>query len=201
MTQNAAKHRVRMRVLGGSEGCCMSDEEKNTSRETTSQKGSAGKQPVFSALDTVAKIIAAAPRSEKEVRDRLYKKGFRKAEIEDAIKRAKEYGYIDDARYVADFVEYYSGKLGRKKLEYKLIAEKGISREIVAAGIADALSEEDEREKAVAVAFKCAAAKRVTEKKDLQKVGAFLWQRGFPRDVIDAALDAVAETLGGNEDF
>ena len=98
-------------------------------------------------------------------------------------------------------MEYYSGKLGRKKLEYKLIAEKGIAREIVAAGIADALSEEDEREKAVAVAFKCAAAKRVTEKKDLQKVGAFLWQRGFPRDVIDAALDAVAETLGGNEDF
>lgn len=179
----------------------MSDEEKNTSGEKAPQKGSAGKQPVFSALDTVAKIIAAAPRSEKEVRDRLYKKGFRKAEIEDAIMRAKEYGYIDDARYVADFVEYYSGKLGRKKLEYKLIAEKGISREIVAAGIADALSEEDEREKAVAVAFKCAAAKRVTEKKDLQKVGAFLWQRGFPRDVIDAALDAVAETLGGNEDL
>ena len=61
-----------MRVLGGSEGCCMSDEEKNTSRETTSQKGSAGKQPVFSPLVTVAKIIAAASRSEKEVRDRLY---------------------------------------------------------------------------------------------------------------------------------
>ena len=156
--------------------------------------------PKISALDAAVKYIASAPRSEKEVREKLYRKGYHKAEVEDAIARAKEYGYIDDVRYVADFAEYYGAKLGRKKLEYKLVTEKGIPREIALNGIADAVSEEEEREKAVSVAMKYAASKRITERKDLGKVGAYLWQRGFARDTIDHALDAVAESLSC-EDF
>ena len=48
--------------------------------------------------------------------------------------------------------------------------------------------------------MKYAASKRITERKDLGKVGAYLWQRGFARDTIDHALDAVAESLSC-EDF
>ena len=102
-----------------------------------------------SAFDAAVKYLAVSPRSEKEVRDRLYKKGYHKAETEEAIARAKGYGYIDDAKYVEDFVEYYGAKSGRKQLEYKLVSEKGISPELARNGIADALSDEEEREKAL----------------------------------------------------
>lgn len=150
-----------------------------------------------SAFDAAVKYLAVSPRSEKEVRDRLYKKGYHKAETEEAIARAKGYGYIDDAKYVEDFVEYYGAKSGRKQLEYKLVSEKGISPELARNGIADALSDEEEREKALETARKCARAKRITEKKDLQKVGAFLYRKGFERDMIDSALNAVADELFG----
>ena len=104
---------------------------------------SAQKQNI-SAFDAAAKYLAISPRSEKEVRDRLYKKGYHKAEVEDAIARAKGYGYIDDARYAADFAEYYGAKLGKKKLEYKLVSEKGVPREIAANVLEDVVSEEEE---------------------------------------------------------
>ena len=117
--------------------------------------------------------------------------------MEDAIARAKHYGYIDDVRYVADFVEYYGGKLGRKKMEYKLVTEKGVAREIVLNGIADAVSDEDEREKALGIARKYVVAKRITERKDLGKVGAYLWQRGFGRSTIDEVIPTIADELGG----
>lgn len=178
----------------------MADEKKATPKGGDKERSGAEKKPPVSAFDAAAKYLSLSPRSEKEVRDRLYKKGYHKAEVEDAIARAKEYGYIDDVRYVADFAEYYGAKLGRKKLEYKLVTEKGIPREIALNGIADAVSEEEEREKAVSVAMKYAASKRITERKDLGKVGAYLWQRGFARDTIDHALDAVAESLSC-EDF
>ena len=155
---------------------------------------SAQKQNI-SAFDAAAKYLALSPRSEKEVRDRLYKKGYHKAEVEDAISRAKGYGYIDDARYAADFAEYYGAKLGKKKLEYKLVSEKGVPREIAANVLEDVVSEEAEEEKAFSVASKYAASKRITERKDLAKVGAYLWQRGFGRDTIDRALDRIASSL------
>ena len=178
----------------------MADEKKATPKGGGKERNGAEKKPPVSAFDAAAKYLSLSPRSEKEVRERLYKKGYHKAEVEDAIARAKEYGYIDDVRYVADFAEYYGAKLGRKKLEYKLVTEKGIPREIALNGIADAVSDEEEREKAVSVAMKYAASKRITERKDLGKVGAYLWQRGFARDTIDHALDAVAESLSC-EDF
>ena len=136
-------------------------EKKSTTPEGKKKDASgAEKKPPVSAFDAAAKYLSLSPRSEKEVRERLYKKGYHKAEVEDAIARAKEYGYIDDVRYVADFAEYYGAKLGRKKLEYKLVTEKGIPREIALNGIADAVSEEEEREKAVSVAMKYAAGPR-----------------------------------------
>ena len=143
------------------------------------------------AFDAAVKYLATSPRSEKEVRDRLYKKGYRKSEVEEAIARAKGY---------ADFVEYYGSRMGRKQLEYKLVAEKGIPRELARFGIADALSDEEERAKALETARKYIAAKRITERKDLAKVGAFLYRKGFERDMIDSVLNTVADGPGDFDD-
>lgn len=162
-------------------------DEKNVKEKKEAQKPSA--------FDAAVKYLSVSPRSEKEVRDRLYKKGYRKSEVTEAIERAKGYGYIDDEKYVSDFVDYYGARTGRKQLEYKLVTEKGISTELARNGIADGISDEEENEKALQAARKCAAQKRVTEKKELQKVGAFLYRRGFERDVIDHALNTLADEL------
>ena len=97
-------------------------------------------------------------------------------------------------------MEYYGSRMGRKQLEYKLVAEKGIPRELARFGIADALSDEEERAKALETARKYIAAKRITERKDLAKVGAFLYRKGFERDVIDSVLNTVADGPGDFDD-
>lgn len=132
-----------------------------------------------SAFDAAVKYLAVSPRSEKEVRDRLYKKGYHKAETEEAIARAKGYGYIDDAKYVEDFVEYYGAKSGRKQLEYKLVSEKGISPELARNGIADALSDEEEREKATGNRTEVCARQAHNGKKGPAKGGRVSLQKRF----------------------
>ena len=55
----------------------------------------------------------------------------------------------------------------------------------------------DEREKALGIARKYVVAGRITERKDLGKVGAYLWQRGFGRSTIDEVIPSIADELGG----
>lgn len=167
--------------------------------ENNSVAKETGKKPAVSAFDAAVKYLSVAPRSEKEVRDKLYKKGYRKSEVEDALARAKGYRYIDDERYARDFAEYYGAKIGRKKVEYKLVFEKGVSAEIARAAVDDGISDEDEREKALTAARKYVAAKRITERKDLGKVGAHLYRNGFERGMIDGVLDEIARNLAGDD--
>lgn len=149
----------------------------------------------LSAFDAAGKYLSASPRSEKEVRDRLYKKGYHKPEVEDALALCKRYGYIDDVRYVSEYAEYYGAKMGKKMMEFKLVAEKGVPREIVAEALPEALSDDEEAENAFRLANKYAATKHLTERKELAKVGAYLWQRGFSRDVIDHALNRLEDAI------
>ena len=84
-------------------------------------------------------------------------------------------------------------------MEYKLVFEKGVSAEIARAAIDDGISDEDEREKALTAARKYVAAKRITERKDLGKVGAHLYRNGFERGMIDGVLDEIARNLAGDD--
>lgn len=165
----------------------------------SADKKQAGGKPSVSAFDAAVRYLSVAPRSEKEVRDKLYKKGYHKGEVEEAISRAKGYRYIDDEKYAQDFAEYYGARTGRKKLEYKLVFEKGVAVDVARAAIADKIPDDEEREKALQMARKYVAAKRIAERKDLGKVGAHLYRNGFDRSVIDGVLDEIARGFGGDE--
>lgn len=145
---------------------------------------------ILQAYETAVKYLAVSPRSEKEVREKLYSKGFHKNEVEAAIEKAKGYRYIDDEQYVKTFIDYYGQKYGAKKLAYKLIGEKGIDKSTAENAIADMLGEDAQLDIAVDFASKYAAKKRL-DKKDAPKVGAYLFQRGFDWSIINKAIAAV----------
>lgn len=50
--------------------------------------------------------LSRCSRSEKELTDYLARSGFERDEIEDVIYDFRQYGYIDDKRYAAEFVRY-----------------------------------------------------------------------------------------------
>lgn len=143
------------------------------------------------AFDVAVKYLALSPRSEKEVVEKLYQKGFHKNEVDYAIDKCKHYRYIDDESYVCSYVDYYSSKIGKKMIVYKLTTEKGVNGTLVSNLVEDLISDEREEEKCLKMARAYAMKKRITEKKDFQKIGAYLFSKGFEWNVINKALSGL----------
>lgn len=139
-------------------------------------------------FDQAVKYMAISPRSEQEVKDKLYEKGYHREQVDYAIERCKGYKYINDEAYTRSFVDYYSHKMGRKMLLYKLTNEKGVDGTLANNMIADMVSDDLETEKCKDMANKYIKKKRISEKKDLQKVGAYLYTKGFEWNIINLAL-------------
>jgi len=51
------------------------------------------------AFDTALRLLKSRDRSEKELRDRLRRKGFEAPDIVGAVERCLELGYLDDGRF------------------------------------------------------------------------------------------------------
>ena len=141
-------------------------------------------------FDQAVKYLAISPRSEQEVKDKLYEKGYHREQVDYAIERCKGYKYINDEAYTRSFIDYYSHKMGRKMLLYKLTNEKGVDNTLATNMIADMVSDESEIEKCTNMAKKYISKKRISEKKDLQKVGAYLYTKGFEWNIINIALSS-----------
>lgn len=142
------------------------------------------------AFNDAVKYLAISPRSEKEVKERLYKKGYHKNEVEFAIEKAKGYRYIDDEVYVKSFYDYYKNKYGTKKIKYKLTSEKGIEQKLAENIIEDIYSYEYELEVATRFATNYAKRKKL-EKCDIKKATAFLYQKGFDWKIINNAVSTL----------
>jgi regulatory protein len=149
------------------------------------------------AFQAAVKYIAASPRSEKEVKEKLYAKGFHKNEVEAALEKAKGYRYVDDESYVRAFLDFYKDKYGRKKLQYKLTSEKGVSKELVDGIFDELVSDGAEIEKALTHARKYMKSKRMESlnSESASKLGAHLYQKGFEWSIISKAVAA----LGADE--
>jgi len=77
---------------------------------------------------------------------------------------------------------------GAKAGNYKLTTDKGINQALASNMIDDLVSDEKEIEKCIDMANKYIKKKRIAEKKDLQKVGAYLYTKGFEWNIISIAL-------------
>ena len=147
------------------------------------------------AYEQLVKYLAIAPRSEKEGKEKLYDKGYHKDEVEFAIERAKKYRYINDEEYVRTFLLFNKTKYGAKKIEYKLTAEKGIDKRMVANMIEDMLPDEFEVQVASDMAEKYIKQKKIVDKSGYQKVSAFLYQRGFAFKIINKVMAEKFDTF------
>jgi regulatory protein len=73
------------------------------------------------------KLISAKPRSIAELRERLSKvRSAKKADVEAAIERLKEYGYLDDERFALSFATSRISQkpVGRHRLQRDLKLKK-----------------------------------------------------------------------------
>lgn len=146
------------------------------------------------AFDTAAKFLKS-PKTEYQVREKLYEKGFHKVEIEQVIEKMKYYGYIDDYDYCRLFIEIKSKKMGKKKIEYKLINEKRVNEKLVYKALAEFFDKDLEKEKCREYAIKYMEKKHlVLDMEGKAKVGQHLYQKGYNWDTITAVLATISKS-------
>ena len=136
-----------------------------------------------SCFDKVINILSV-PRSRKEIIDKLKKYSYSQRVVDASIRKAEEYGYINDKDYAKMLV---SSKKLKSKLEIKKsLFEKGISSSIASAEL-EKIDEEEEKARALVLSEKYLKNKQI-DKKTLSGLYAFLLRKGFGTEVAMHAL-------------
>ena len=139
----------------------------------------------MTAKDYAVKLLGFCDRSEKEIREKITKKGYSETECEEAIAFCRSYGYLDDGRYAEHFVNDSVNlkKHGKARIKMEL-RQKGIDESL----IEDAISSiEDESEMLKSEMERRFGGYDFTDKKVKNKVFNFFMRRGFSaRDILNA---------------
>ena len=138
--------------------------------------------------DYAAKLLSFCDRSEKEIREKILKKGYSEAECEEAIAFCRSYGYLDDSRYVQHFVNDAVNlkKHGKARIKQEL-RQKGIDDSLIEEALA---SINDEREMLISEMERRFKGCDFTDKKVKNKVFGFFLRRGFSARDILCAMNA-----------
>ncbi|MFP4194570.1 MAG: regulatory protein RecX [Desulfobacterales bacterium] len=134
------------------------------------------------------------PRSRKEVRDYLEKKGFSEAGIADTLKKLERYRYIDDEQFARLWIE--NRCRNRPRGEFALrreLQQKGIKEEI----IDNSLSGFQEKEPAWRAVSPRLGQWALLDRIDLKKkIYEHLRRRGFSFQTCEDVFQSAAERLG-----
>lgn len=141
-------------------------------------------------LDRAYHFLSFRPRSEKEVKDFLKRKGATEEIWEKIIKKLKKLKYIDDLEFASWWVEQRASFRPKGKMALKMeLRQRGISSEIVTQMI-------EERVEELPLA-KMAARKKIKVYQNLpalkfrQKMSSFLSRRGFSWQTIKTVLEEI----------
>ena len=126
-------------------------------------------------LVLTSRYIERKERSEKQLTAYLLRKGFDHEEIEVILSKLKEKKFVDDDRYIREFIDYYKNtKLCSKFFaEQKIIEKVGREKKDLCKQLIKENYTEDEE---VDVAKKLIEKKKITEAEEIQKM---LAAKGF----------------------
>jgi regulatory protein len=139
------------------------------------------------ALHAATRLVAARPRSEREVRDRLRRRRFPQPAVDAAVGRLIELGFLNDETFARFWAESRQGaRPSSRRLIATELRRKGVAAE--AASAATATISDDE------AAYE-AASRRLRSLRSLEyqrfreRLGAFLTRRGFSYDVSRRTIE------------
>ena len=153
--------------------------------------------PTGTSIDAGLRYLAGRAHSRLELRRKLARKGFAPDEVEEALARLTELGYLDDAAFADALVRRRSASRGPAAVAAEL-ASKGIGREGVAAALAG-FDGEAQLTAAIGLVERLSGAGRPAGYREmLDRVGPKLLRRGYSGSVVREACRTVwARTAGG----
>ncbi len=145
-------------------------------------------------------MISIRDRSEKELREKLGKKNYQMAEIENAVEKLKMYNYINDEKFAEQFVKSRISS-GRSRVLIKSELKKfGIDDALISSVLEKSMPAYDEEVKMAIALAKKKLKKGSPPEKILSRIIGFLARRGFSWDVISAVLRKIKPDIYSNGD-
>lgn len=145
-----------------------------------------------SALSRAVALLSRREHSAIELKRKLVERGFPEDEVDSALSRLQANGLQDDARYAAALVRAKSGA-GQGPLRLRAeLARQGVDPAIGSAALEQAQAETDWHEGAMELLsrrFKSGLA----DVRDQRRATDLLLRRGFPGDVVQAAVRRLRE--------
>ena len=134
-------------------------------------------------------LIEFRDRTEKELREKLFGKGYAEEQIEDTVEFLKNYGYIDDKRYASHFIHDAINlkKWGKIRIRTELL-RKGIDREITDFALEDAFAKVDD-DRVLNEMKKRFSNSDFSNMKERNRIFGFFMRRGFTSDEIKGAMN------------
>ena len=148
-------------------------------------------------FETAAHYLSYRPRSESELRERLYRRGFGDASVEAVIARLKEQGLVDDAAFAQFWKDNRQEFNPRSQWLTGLeLRQKGVAREIIDQTVG-AIDDEDS-------AYRAALNKaRSLPLSDYQgfrhRLGGYLRRHGFNYEVINHTVKKIWQEYGAGQ--
>ena len=147
-------------------------------------------------MNRAVRLLAAKPRSVRELRERLLEKLWTNDEIvERVIEKLKEYKYLDDEQFAHDLAlsKLRQKPQGKRRLQ-QTMSQKKLDKEIVANAIADAFEKMREDELIeLAIAKRLRLKGKPETREDTKKFYDHLMRQGFGFDLIREKMSDVAK--------
>lgn len=147
------------------------------------------------AAEKAMSLLLHKDRTRKELFERLYRCGFSEESSKEAMSYVESFGYINDRRYVENYIMFQKGRRSRKEMIYKL-SEKGISKELVCQ-VMEEMEYDGEEDAIQVLAMKKLKGRPIHEisYEEKNKIIASLGRKGFELHSIKKVLSQLDNSL------
>ena len=145
------------------------------------------------------KIIERSYKSEKDVYDKLIKKGYDEKNIARTIEFLKSYNFLNDDEYCRLYIKDKIKSQGKNKIKYSLV-KKGISENIINEKLSE-VSDMVELDSAMKIAekkYNILIKSETDNRKIYKKLWEFLTRNGYDKEIINEILSKVID-IDSNE--
>lgn len=145
------------------------------------------------AWQVALKYLQYKPRTAREVERYLCEQGFALSHVRAAMDKLARYGYVDDRRFAAAWVEQRHGNGRGRMLLRKELEQKGIATDIIDEVLSEVPEEWDEEVARSLAEKRYERLYRYPWPTVERRLGHYLLRRGFPQSLVRSILQHYRE--------
>lgn len=142
------------------------------------------------ARDRALYLLQSQGCTQAEMIKKLKDDGYSQSVTERVLSFLQEYHFIDDNAYTENYIHVNKGRKSKRQITYEL-QQKGVDRDQIRQMLEE--NPVDEEETVRALLKKKTGGRIPEDKKEIQKLAAFLGRKGFSFEVISRVLRDVAD--------